>query len=100
MRDRWAVPTPARHCDSSKTCGESLPGAAAGAYRTVMNRFRLWAARRDRLYLPILIALPILVWAACLWLRPGDADVALRANFDRIEAGMSLDEAKGILGPP
>jgi hypothetical protein len=56
--------------------------------------------RRKRVCLLILIALPLLVWVVCLWLRPGDADAALRANFDRVQAGMSLDEAKGTLGPP
>jgi hypothetical protein len=65
-----------------------------------MNPLRLWAVRRKRVYLLILLALPLVVWAACLWLRPGDADAALRTNFDCIQAGMSLDDAKGILGPP
>jgi|HubBroStandDraft_6_1064221.scaffolds.fasta_scaffold717589_1 hypothetical protein len=65
-----------------------------------MSLLTLTPARRKQVCLLTLLVLTALIWGARLCPRPGDADVALRANFDRVQTGMSLDEVKGILGPP
>jgi hypothetical protein len=44
-----------------------------------------------------LLALPVVALLVCLW--AGSGGPLKRANFDRIEVGMTLDEVTDILGP-
>jgi hypothetical protein len=64
-----------------------------------MAILRLKALRRKRLYYSLMLVLLLMAGAVFLYDRKPPAD-PFRANFDRIQKGMSREEVAAILGPP
>jgi hypothetical protein len=74
---------------------DQLHSVPPGEYRAVMVKRR----RRRWLVLFALVGLPLLMLAVCLWFGAVSAGPLARANCDRVQLGMTLEDATTILGP-